>query len=141
MLMTCHSINMNKTIWNKIYLKQVIDTLPDKKNKYYILMDRPSQRSIQQNSFLHAIFAAMWEEIWYPMEFMKETLKQQFLYDEIESNGVTLKRVKSTAKLTKKEFSDFIENIKEYAIEYIGMDIPDPDSDRSIEFMNQYNPY
>jgi hypothetical protein len=55
-------------------------------------------------------------------------LKANFaLTDSIQSDGVVLgMKIMSTTEMTKERFSTYIENIRQWAAEYMNTEIPDP---------------
>lgn len=56
-----------------------------------------------------------------------DLLKYRFLkVNEVNGNGETFERIKSTTELTTSEMMDYIAEIQQFASEYLGVFIPDP---------------
>lgn len=63
-------------------------------------------------------------------ETVHEMLKGKFLKEDLATdqwNGEFITHVGSTTDLNKLEFSDYIENIRTWAAEYLSINIPDPE--------------
>lgn len=56
-----------------------------------------------------------------------DLLKYRFLkVNEVNGNGETFERIKSTTELSTSEMMDYIAEIQQFASEYLGVYIPDP---------------
>ena len=88
-------------------------------------------RTIQQNRYLHLIIGMMAKELGYDAEELKEIIKFKFLKEEVvdENSGEVYPYIKSTAKLTKDEFSDLVDSIKHWSSDEFGIILPDPTFD------------
>ena len=61
-------------------------------------------------------------------------LKFRFLKKEFISNdGEVIESIGSTTELSKQEFNEYIERIKQWAAEYLNIQIPDPEEQTTIE--------
>jgi hypothetical protein len=61
-------------------------------------------------------------------------LKFRFLKQEFISNdGEVIESTGSTKELSKQEFNEYIERIKQWAAEYLNIQIPDPEEQTTIE--------
>jgi len=107
-------------------------------DKKYVLKDYSWARTISQNSYLHAVFSAIWIETWNSMEDMKDYLKDKYLKDYKTVMGVEIEVIKKTSKLKKNDFSKFADEIKYFAYHELGMKIPHPDDVRLEEFRLEY---
>ena len=59
---------------------------------------------------------------------MHEWFKEKFLPTKlIDFQGTVVKAFKTTTKLTTKEFTDYLENIDRYCIQYIHLQLPHPE--------------
>mgnify|MGYP003629212828 FL=1 len=57
----------------------------------------------------------------------KEMLKRKFLSEEVPfADGQYLERTKSTSELSTSEFNDFIAQVQQFAAEWLGVEVPDP---------------
>jgi len=87
-----------------------------------VLIQEPKDiRTLQQNKYFHKCCTLLGEEFGYTTEEMKVLLKEEFgMYDEVvnKKTGEVLKNWKSTAQLTKKEFSELTENLIRFAGEH-----------------------
>ena len=85
---------------------------------------RRAKRSNQANAYLWGVvYAAVSEHTGYEPEEVHDALKLMFLTDHAADGPLPI--VKSTAKLTQSEFSDYIERIKRWAATDLGVVIPD----------------
>ena len=106
----------------------------------YIVEVVEETRSIQQNSYLWAVvyssianYMRDQKQVNYSTEAIHETLKEMFLVPRIEQlSKREVKIYKSTTKLTKREFSDYLEQIFAWAAEF-GLTIPSPDWDYRVQ--------
>ncbi len=59
---------------------------------------------------------------------MHEWFKEKFLPSRlIDFHGSIVKTIKTTTKLTTKEFTDYLDQIDRYCVEYIHLHLPHPD--------------
>ena len=80
-------------------------------------------RSNPQNSYYFGVVVALIaEEIGDSVENTHEALKAKFLYDMTGD----LPKVRSTTDLSTLEFEEYLEKIRRFASEFLGMFIPDP---------------
>lgn len=95
-----------------------------------------NQRTLQQNSYywgvvLKMVQAAI-EEAWgepMPADEVHEFLKYRFLRKPVTNHktGEVVGAIpESSAKLDTKQMTDFIENVRMFAADTFGIDIPDP---------------
>lgn len=106
--------------------KAVTVTLERKKKK----------RSSPQNRFLHGpvldILQAGLIDAGYnearSKEWVKDLVKYKFLKTESVSQitGEVIEVVRGTSELTTSEFMDFMEDVTQWAAEFLGIEIPDP---------------
>jgi len=86
----------------------------------------PESRTIQQNKFLHVCFGILAEHSGCSLNQIKILLKKEFgYYNEVlnKKTGEVLIEYKSTANMTKKEFSEFTEQVINFAGSH-GVNIP-----------------
>ncbi len=92
-------------------------------------------RSLSQNRYLFGVVYPIFAEaVGYEVEELHEALKQKFLRNLEEEERLGLSRVRSTRDLTTKEFTDYIERIRQLAAEN-GVVIPDPGA--AVESMDE----
>ena len=81
-------------------------------------------RSLEQNKYYWGVIVMiLGNELGYCKDMMHEALTRKFLSHE--EKGLTF--VKSTSELSTKEMNDYIEQIKQWAIDFCGIVLPEPD--------------
>ena len=89
--------------------------------------EQKKRRSLNLNSYYWAVVVKLLsEETGYDKDEMHEVLKSMFLRTRYQIKGVWVDSTKSTTKLTHKEMSEFIEEVKRFASTTLGVYIPDP---------------
>ncbi len=88
------------------------------------LKEFKAKRSLPQNSYLHMAFGMMAAETGYTIEEIKTITKRacHFMVYEKEKNMF----LRSSANLDKAEFADFIEHVRFFSLENLGLYIPTP---------------
>ena len=66
------------------------------------------------------------KELGYEKEEMHEVFKSKFLYKKELIDGEWVKIVRSTTKISSKEMITYIDQIKRFCTEELGVYIPDP---------------
>jgi hypothetical protein len=63
----------------------------------------------------------------------KEMLKRRFLSEDVHiSNGEFLEHTRSTTELSTTEFNEFIIQVQQFAAEWLGVEVPDPNEQLTI---------
>ena len=122
-------------IWSK---NEIIEFLKTAKDWLYICKLHKRKRSIPQNSYLNLIFqfiADFWNT-WYSQEEIKEILKAKYLRTYSEKFKTAY--IKPTKELNSKEMTDFIEKIRIWSVEFLELEIPDPDEKRMLDYYNNH---
>lgn len=83
-----------------------------------------SSRSAMQNRYYWLLLGILSKEIGYTSEEVHDMVKYKFLKEEIVIGNETEITVKSTTKLGKDDFSNYIEQIKEWA-SHLNIYLPD----------------
>lgn len=84
-------------------------------------------RSNEQNRYLHGVvFKLIADVTGYSIEEVKELMREMFLNDMKVLHGIEVPFNKSTTKLDKKEMSEFIEKIRDWASLELNCYIPSP---------------
>lgn len=110
-------------------IKHDLDELSEDKPWLVQVKEYKSNRSLQQNSFLHAVpLRIICDETGYDIEDMKAYLMgEAFGWEEFEIMGQKRKRPRlSTSELNVEQFSWFMEWIEKWAAEALGLIIPKP---------------
>lgn len=111
-----------------------------------LTLEAKSKRSLGQNSYFHAVCIPIikahlldlgWKEA-KSSEWVKNYIKFKCLVKEYvnEESGETIKSLGETSSLTTGEFIEFIQDVQIFAAEQLGIVIPDPESQQSINFQN-----
>lgn len=114
------------------------------KNVMLTIERRYNKRSTKQNDFFHgiltwyiqpALIETGWNEakseVW-TKEFVKDKVLKKEFYNE-KTGEITVIPGK-TSELTTVEFMDMIALIQIWAAEYLGIEIPDPESQTEIDY-------
>tara|TARA_R100000951_G_scaffold38958_2_gene32866 strand:+ start:3776 stop:4159 length:384 start_codon:yes stop_codon:yes gene_type:complete len=84
-------------------------------------------RSINLNKYYWGVVVALSsKELGYEKEEMHSTFKEKFLYKKELVEGEWIKIIKSTTKISSKEMITYIDQIKRFCVEELGIYIPDP---------------
>lgn len=84
-------------------------------------------RSLNQNAYYHGVVVQLIaEELGYDHDDCHELLKLKFNSKIINVLGKEVTVAKSTARLSRKGFTDFIEAIRVWAASNLNLSIPDP---------------
>jgi len=98
-----------------------------KRYQYVVKIEKVKEgRSINQNSYLHLIFGIIEKETGQPADEVKIYYKQRFLMEEKEIFGELIKEAKSTAGLSKDEFSGFVTQVRHNALHELNIYLPEP---------------
>jgi hypothetical protein len=103
---------------------------------------KSSKRSSPQNRYY---FGVVVKEItlrlrelghtWIQDEDVHELMKLKFNYEQIVSeHGEVMELPKSTAMLTKTQFAEYVDRIRMWASDFLGLEIPDPNQDLTMQF-------
>lgn len=101
-------------------------------------------RSIQQNAYLHGVIIpevqkglieAGYSANEVTMDAVKDLLKYRFAKKEIvnTTTGETMEIVQPTHEMTTAEMTDFIEDVRRFAQEYLNVYIPSPNEQLEIK--------
>ena len=120
-------------------LKACMGELPA--GRYMVTVHAANRRSLPQNAYYWAVVVPMvldglrgagWGEI-KPPEDDHDILKYRFLTTRMRNqDGVVLERIKSTSELSKSEFNEYLEQIAQWAAEWLGIAIPEPNQQLSL---------
>ena len=102
-----------------------------------------NKRSSQQNRYYHGVIIPIvkncLKEAGYVMtnEDVHDLLKMKFLRETLfvnEDTGDITERTKSTTELSKSAFMDYVEEIRQFTLEYFNTDIPEPNEEIMLSF-------
>lgn len=127
-------------ITNMRVLANHLNDLPD--SRYRIRIEKANQRSLPQNSFYWGIVIPFVQDGLKHLghditkEETHEFLKSKFNYYEIvnENTGECVSIPKSTKRLSKIEFGEYIAKIQQFAAEFLNIVIPDANQQSQISY-------
>jgi hypothetical protein len=101
-----------------------------------------SKRSDPQNRYYWGIvikeIALRLRELghqWISDEDVHDMMKLKFNCEQVPSeNGELMELPKSTTELTKTQFNEYVENVRVWAAEFLGLCIPDPNENLTMKF-------
>lgn len=106
--------------------------------------DYSPKRSQEQNSFLHVWLQEIADETGHERDWLKGYFADKWLRvpklnaagEEMPDpeTGEVLTRVRSTTELSKLEFSEYMDRIRLFCIEFFNFVLPDAEKDREIKF-------
>ena len=87
-------------------------------------------RSINQNRLMWMWFSIIGKHIGYTPQQVKGIMQVKFLLTEdvIESTGEVVPRVRGTSELDKAEFTEFIDNVYRWSLEFLQLTLPQPNT-------------
>lgn len=103
-----------------------LSTLAGKPVVVSIKQERATRSSAQNRYWWGVVVPCLAEHCGYTHDEMHEALKYKFLRMEAEAMPADLPKMRSTATLTTKEFTDLIENVIAWAGADLGVMIPLP---------------
>lgn len=118
-----------------------LESLKTNEGKSFVLAVKPVKelRSVQQNNYYWgvvlkitaiAISEALGKK--FSPDYAHEFFKGEFLKEDLEivrdGQTIVVPRIKSTAELTKGEFGEYVEKIKEWAQDKLNCFVPSPES-------------
>jgi len=125
-------------LWRNIKAyKQYINDLPQ--GRYKVVVTQVDQRSLQQNSWIHAILPdlvlalrdAGYSEV-KTTEDAKDIVKTLFFKKEITNGTETIEVIQGTSKTSKLDFTTKAGEIIRWASEYLGIDVAPPSEQTEI---------
>jgi hypothetical protein len=126
---------------NRKYISDVIKSF-EGANIIITIEKRKKKRSNNQNAFYWLVIDMMREGFNNTLgenvgvQEVHEFLKNRFLFKEIvnENIGEVVKMPKSTTELTTIEFEEYLDNIRAFGLEFLGITIPMPNEQIIIDF-------
>jgi hypothetical protein len=124
--------------------KAITDAIKSFEGKNIIISieKRKKKRSNNQNSFYWLVIDMMREGFNNTLgenvgvQEVHEFLKNRFLFKEIvnENIGEVVKMPKSTTELSTIEFEEYLDNIRSFGLEFLGITIPYPNDQVKLTF-------
>lgn len=123
-----------------------IKDFKDKDRVWIVVEKYYSKRSLKQNNLLHLYLSEIAKETGMPLEQIKDALKKKFLTVPLttkdgdivadKESGEVLERVKGTSELTVVEFMEFTDNVRIFAMEFLGIYLPLPEEQTELKLNN-----
>lgn len=133
-------VKENGEIANKAKVRQLFDQLKD--GRYRVEIDKWDKRSNPQNNYYWLILSdyvqpALLEQGWQHVKTKEDAhffVADLFLRVKVvnEETGEVRERVRSTTELTKGEFNVYLNEIWQWAAEYLQTVIPEPNQALSL---------
>jgi hypothetical protein len=127
---------------NRKYISDVIKTF-EGSNIVITIEKRKKKRSNNQNSYYWSVIIPCMQDgftnafgEYFSIQECHEALKGRFLFKELinEENGEVIRMPKSTTELTTIEMELYHDQIRLFGTEFLGINIPLPDSQIEIDF-------
>jgi hypothetical protein len=129
--------------------KNFLEDLKDFKDKdrvWIVIEKYYAKRSLKQNNLLHLYLSEIAKETGMQLEQIKDALKKKFLTVPLttkdgeiiadKESGEVLERVRGTSELTVVEFMEFTDNVRIFAMEFLGIYLPLPDEQTELKLNN-----
>jgi hypothetical protein len=105
-----------------------------------LTIERSSKRSSQQNRYywggIIPVVQYGMQQLGVKMsnEQVHELLKFKFLLEDVvtEDGEILMQTIGSTTKLNTIKFNEYIDDIREWSLEYLGQDIPEPNEQTTL---------
>jgi hypothetical protein len=120
--------------WKTNALRDYLNELPE--GKYKIVVQKADKRSNDQNSYYWQIlelyvYPGLYDLGWRQIKSKEDAhdfMREMFLKTKEINNetGEERMRIKSTTELTKMQFSEYLQEIWQWAAEYLSITIPAP---------------
>ena len=137
----------NKPKLDFVSKKAFINDLKDftHKDRVWVVVEKYySKRSLKQNNLLHVYFSEIAKETGMQLEQIKDALKMKFLTVALttkdgeivadKESGEVMERVRGTSELTVTEFMEFTDNVRIWAMEFLGIYLPLPEEQVKLNF-------
>jgi hypothetical protein len=127
---------------NRELLSDVIKSL-EGKDIIITIEKRRKKRSNHQNAYYFGLVIPMMKQGFYNSlgehvgtDEIHTFLKNRFLFKEIvnENNAEIIKMPQSTTELTTIQFEEYLDKIREFSMEFLGINIPLPNETLTIDF-------
>ena len=139
----------NKPKLDFLSKKNFLNDLKDFKDKdrvWIVIEKYYTKRSLKQNNLLHLYLSEIAKETGMQLEQIKDALKKKFLTVALttkdgeiiadKESGEVLERVRGTSELTVVEFMEFTDNVRIFAMEFLGIYLPLPDEQTELKLNN-----
>ena len=130
------------SVKDKEAVKAYVDKLPEGKRFDVSVKLHREKRTVDQNRLLFLWIGCVSHETGYFKDEVHEIFKKKFLGTEVfEMWGERVERLRSTANLDTKQFSQYLERIQQFASTEMGIILPNPRDQYFEQFYQQYKDY
>lgn len=130
------------SIKDKEAVKAYVDKLPEGKRFDVSVKVHREKRTVDQNRLLFLWIGCVSHETGYFKDEVHEIFKKKFLGIEVfEIWGERVERLRSTANLDTKQFSDYLDRIQQFASTEMGIILPNPKDQYFEQFYQQYKDF
>lgn len=113
-----------------------------KNGEYTLSITRKiNKRTLDQNRLMWLWFSCIGQNVGLHHIKAKEAICAHLSTEEVEIEGKRYKVPISTSKLNKEQFTAFLEQVKMWAHETLGLDLPEPSDLIFEEFEKEYGKY
>lgn len=131
-------------IWRRKEMQELLDSVEEGVELEIIIQKKKKKRSLPQNRYYHScVIPAVYDglvDIGYSKkelsyDIVHEYLKDKFLYTDVvnEDTGEVIKMPKGTSELSTSEMMDYIADIQQFASEFLGIYIPEPNQQSNLD--------
>lgn len=131
---------------NKDYFMQLLSDFGAGTKVKITIENYHPQRSLSQNGVLHWYCSELAEEVGMDAEDFKTMMKMKYLRRDAldrngermaDENGEVMTYIAKTSDLDKKEMALFIDQIRLFGIEFLNYELPLPDANHKIHFLEK----
>jgi hypothetical protein len=128
----------------KYVYRDLKEEYPDGAKVTVEVKSRRKPRSLRQNNVLHWYLNEIADETGMPMDTIKDVMRHKFLSVDVvdrngeimadKSSGEVLKAYRSTADLSTIEMMTFLEEIRLWSNDFLGLKLPLPNEEVELKF-------
>lgn len=122
-------------IISKKSFSQYIEKLKDKK-VLITIEEEKTPRSLSQNAYYWVILRIISQDTGMNEDEIHSAMKMKFLRRNYVREDKKLETVRSTTSLSTQEFSEYIDRVKEFALDFFQIIIPNPEDLNTDENQN-----
>jgi hypothetical protein len=99
-----------------------------------IIHKKKKHRSVQQNRYYWLIVTMLSDHTGFTKDELHAILKSKFLRTEkaSEQSGLIYEYIKSTTELTTVEYMDYLESVRQFAVEEFDIQLPEPNEQLQV---------
>lgn len=114
--------------WQKGAINEEVKRLDGQDVRVWVTKDTRTRTPKQNRYYWGVVIKMLADHTGYTKEEMHEAMKNTYLGRRfIEFNGKEVELSKSTKDIDTKEMSEYTERVRQFAAEFLALNIPDPD--------------